>query len=73
MYPSVAPQSIYAPKVIACQGVGQPSDLSSITSSAPGLIVCGIVAHQVRIEQFGNSLRPLNHRLNVLPPRSSYW
>jgi hypothetical protein len=47
------------------KGSGQPSDLSSTTSSAPdlssiassapGLTVCAIVAHQVRIEQFGNS------------------
>ena len=41
--PLYAPQSIYAPKVVACQGVGQPSDLSSITSSAPGLTVCAMV------------------------------
>jgi hypothetical protein len=38
-----APHSIYAPRGVACQGVGQPSDLSSITGSAPGFSFLPIV------------------------------
>jgi len=36
MYPLWPPQSIYAPRVVACQEGVQHSDLSSISGSAPG-------------------------------------
>jgi hypothetical protein len=38
-----APHSIYAPRVLTCQGVDQSSDLSSITSSAPGFSFLAMV------------------------------
>jgi len=37
------PHSIYAPEVVACQGVGQPSDLSSIISSTSGFSFLAMV------------------------------